>query len=229
MIQMLPYPDSDKAWLQVKGNVFTNYVGTDRVVVSGSTAVGVDIFNWANGGVIYLNDNNGAAKIRMYTGANGGGAVMAVDGITTTQVMQITGGSDLAEPFETSCGSELDPGTVVIIDDQNPGKLCVASEPYDSRVAGVISGAGGIKPGLTLKQEGLLESGQNVALSGRVFVRASTVNGAIKPGDLLTTSSAPGLAMKATDRDRAFGSTIGKAMGVLEHGEGLVLALVNLH
>jgi hypothetical protein len=34
--------------------------------------------------------------------------------------------------------------------------------------------------------------------------------------------------MKATDRDRAFGATIGKAMTSLEEGRGLVLVLVSL-
>ena len=95
-------------------------------------------------------------------------------------------------------------------------------------VAGVVSGAGGINPGLTLTQEGLMEGGQNVALSGRVYALATAANGPIKPGDLLTTSDVPGHLMKATDRDRAYGTVLGKGMTGLEAGEGLVLVLVNL-
>ena len=34
--------------------------------------------------------------------------------------------------------------------------------------------------------------------------------------------------MKVTDHQRAFGTTIGKAMTPLESGKGLVLVLVNL-
>jgi hypothetical protein len=52
--------------------------------------------------------------------------------------------------------------------------------------------------------------------------------GAIKPGDLLTTSDTPGYAMKATDRARAQGAIISKAMSELKEGTGLVLVLVNL-
>jgi hypothetical protein len=61
-----------------------------------------------------------------------------------------------------------------------------------------------------------------------VYVLATTANGAIAPGDLLTTSDLPGYAMKATDRERSPGAIIGKAMTGLDEGEGLVLVLVNL-
>jgi len=153
---------------------------------------------------------------------------LEVVGTTKTQILEITGGSDLAEPFETTRPDDLIPGTVVIIDEANPGKLKMSETPYDTRVAGVVSGAGGIKPGLTLKQEGVIEGTHNITLSGRVYVLASAVNGPIRPGDLLTTSSIPGHCMKATDQSRWPGAVIGKAMSSMETGTGLVLVLVNL-
>ncbi len=73
-----------------------------------------------------------------------------------------------------------------------------------------------------------MEGGQNVALTDRVYDLATTANGPIKPGDLLTTSEVLGHAMKATDFVRWQGAVIGKAMSSLEKGEGLVLVLVNL-
>jgi hypothetical protein len=163
----------------------------------------------------------------------GGGDVsdpnVVIGGRTTTRVLEITGGSDLAEPFPISYSSELPPGSAVIIDDENPGHLTLSSNPYDRRVAGIVSGAGGINSGLTLSQQGVMEGDQNIALSGRVYVLATASNGAIKPGDLLTTSSIPGHAMKSTDKARSHGAIIGKAMGSLEEGEDLVLVLVTLH
>ena len=150
------------------------------------------------------------------------------DGTTSTDVLEIRGGSDLAEPFPVSNDEELPAGGVVVIDENNPGHLKLSTEPYDKRVAGVVSGAGGIKPGLTLKQEGFMEGNQNIALAGRVYVLAITENGAIKSGDLLTTSSTPGHAMKATDSSKSNGAIIGKAMTELEQGQGIVLVLVNL-
>lgn len=156
-------------------------------------------------------------------------AKLTVAGRTKTEVLEITGGSDLAEPFEMSESELLPAGSVVVIDDKNSGKLKLSSTPYDSKVAGIISGAGGINPGLTLTQAGMSEGGQNVALTGRVYVLATSNNGPIKPGDLLTTSDIPGHAMKATDIEHRSGTTVGKAMSSLEVGDGLVLVLVSLH
>ena len=114
------------------------------------------------------------------------------------KILEITGGADLAEPFEMTEGT-LPVGSVVVIDAVNPGQLELTSRAYDSRVAGIISGAGGVRPGLTLNQQGTFDGGQNVALTGRVYAKASAANGPIQPGDLLTTSDLPGHAMKATD------------------------------
>ena len=141
----------------------------------------------------------------------------------------INGGSDLAEPFTITSGKEEVPqGAVVVIDKKNPGQLKMSDQPYDRRVAGVVSGANGIKPGIQMQQQGLLEGGKNVALTGRVYVLADASNGPIEPGDLLTTSSAPGQAMKVTDHARAQGAILGKAMTGLSEGNGMVLVLVAL-
>lgn len=142
--------------------------------------------------------------------------------------LQLTGGSDVAEPFPISDDDELPPGALVVIDEDNPGRLKLATSPYDARVAGVVSGAGGVKPGITLSQQSLGAGGQNVAISGRVYCLADAGFGAISPGDLLTTSPTAGHAMVASDRGRAYGTVIGKAMSALDSGTGLVLILVSL-
>ena len=151
-----------------------------------------------------------------------------VVGTTATDVLVIRGGADLAEPFEISDKKEITKGALVVIDENNPGQLKLSDRQYDKRVAGVVSGAGGLSPGLTLSQKGIIDNGVHVALTGRVYAMADCSNGPIKPGDLLTTSSVPGHTMKATDRKRSYGSVIGKAMSSLEKGRGLVLVLVNL-
>ncbi len=124
---------------------------------------------------------------------------------------------------------KIEAGLVVSIDPANPGKLELSAQAYDRRVAGVISGAGGVKPGMVMSQEGTLAGGQYpVALTGRVYCWVDASQGAIEPGDLLTTSNTPGHAMKAADVMKAQGAIIGKAMTGLKEGKGLVLVLVNL-
>jgi hypothetical protein len=150
-----------------------------------------------------------------------------VNGATYTKTLTITGGSDVAEPFQMST-KEILKGSVVVIDNQNPGQLKLSDRAYDSRVAGIVSGANGINPGIALHQDGALEGGQNVALSGRVYVLADASSGAIKPGDLLTTSNTPGHAMKVTNHAKAQGAILGKAMSSLKEGKGTVLVLVTL-
>src|SRR5215831_2498041 len=49
-------------------------------------------------------------------------------------------GADCAEHFYVGCVEESEPGTVMAIDDS--GTLTPSCQPYDKRVAGVISGAG---------------------------------------------------------------------------------------
>jgi len=141
--------------------------------------------------------------------------------------LTIRGGCDLAEPFEMS-DREIPKGSLVIIDEEHAGKLKLARQEYDTRVAGIVSGANGVNPGISLHQEGVMDGGQNVALSGRVYALADASHGAIRPGDLLTSSNLPGHVMKVTDHVKAQGAIVGKAMSALKAGQGLVLVLVSL-
>jgi hypothetical protein len=145
-----------------------------------------------------------------------------------TSVLEITGGADLAEPFEIT-GKDVRPGSLVVIDSDRPGALKIADKAYDRRVAGVVSGAGGLGIGITLGQRRPgSDEGHHVAMTGRVYALADTRQGPIEPGDLLTTSDTPGHAMRARDAGRSQGAVIGKAMTSLAEGRGLVLVLVNL-
>lgn len=139
-------------------------------------------------------------------------------------------GSDFAEKFEISPSenTEIQAGYVVSIDPDNAGQLKIADESYDKRVVGIISGAKGINPGMIMGQEGTIADGDYpVALSGRVYVSTTDVNGTIEPGDMLTTSEMPGHAMKAKTKKNSYGSIIGKALTAPDQN-GYVLVLVNL-
>lgn len=146
-----------------------------------------------------------------------------VNGTTRTKVLEIAG-ADLVESFDVDATAE--PGTLLVIDDQNPGRLKASTQAYDNKVAGVVSGAGGLTAGILLGHGSAVHGSTPVAMTGRVFVKCTTENGVIRPGDMLTTSSSPGHAMRATDLDRSFGAVIGKAMSRLDSDTGLVLVLV---
>lgn len=156
---------------------------------------------------------------------------VTVQGEITAQAVNITGGADLAERFTVHPAEDVlpKPGMVVRIDGARPGELAVSDRAYDKRVAGVVSGAGPLKPGLTLEGGG--ESGRThpIALTGRTWVLADATQHRVAPGDLLTTSDAPGHAMAVRDHAEAQGAILGKAMTALEQGQrGLVLMLVTL-
>ena len=153
-----------------------------------------------------------------------------LSGEMTVDVINIAGGADLSENFEVAeTAAKPRPGMVVCIDPDNPGELVVSGKAYDRTVAGIISGAGGVHPGMLMGHEGTIADGDHpVALTGRVYCWADASSGPIQPGDLLTTSDTPGHAMKVADPAQAFGAVIGKAMTSLEEGTGLVLTLVSL-
>ncbi|MCG3132720.1 MAG: hypothetical protein FLDDKLPJ_03586 [Phycisphaerae bacterium] len=155
------------------------------------------------------------------------GTITTDEGITASELV-LTGGADIAEPFNIRDAAPQ-AGMVVVIDPANAGELRLSTEPYDRKVVGVVSGAGDVKPGLRLGQKGSIADGEHpVALTGRVYVWCDASAGSIAPGDLLTTSTTPGHAMKAADHDRAQGAVLGKAMTGLREGKGLVLVLVTL-
>jgi hypothetical protein len=178
----------------------------------------------AEGGQISLWNASGVASILIDGDFNNSGR-----GRISTNELEITGGADIAEPFLVNNMDEIEPGTVLSIDPLNAGQLKIASNSYDRCVAGIVSGASEINPGLILKQTGTNADGKHlVALTGRVYCKAEAHNRPIRPGDLLTTSDLPGFAMAAGDMNRAQGAILGKAMTGLKNGQGLILVLVTL-
>jgi hypothetical protein len=224
-------------------------VGNMKVADSGGNdAVVLKADGYGSAGQISMYDNDGTETVRILAAeaATNGAEIklMKADGTTSieldaeydgdgriiTQELQITGGSDLSEQFEISseCG-EVKPGMVVCIEAYNPGNLVVSKKTYDRTVAGIVSGAGGVKPGMLMAQKGTKADGEHpVALTGRVWTYCDATNQPIEPGDLLTTSDMAGHAMKVTDYTRAQGAVLGKAMTALGDGQGLVLVLVSL-
>jgi hypothetical protein len=153
-------------------------------------------------------------------------ALLEVAGLAKVEILQITG-ADVAEKFPVS--EPVEPGMLVAIDSENPGKLCLCRGQYNRKIAGVVSGAKDFPAGAILGNLPGHEDSIPVALTGRVWVYCVAQKSAIKPGDMLTSSKRPGYAMPVSDYTQAHGAVLGKAMTTLEQGQaGLVLALINL-
>ena len=194
-------------------------------VSKGKGKAGVVGISETDGVGVYGEGRNGGTGVYGRSQNDADFAIYA-DGKMGAKEVHILGGADLAEWYNVN--GPVTPGTLMVIDEVNAGMLKASAYAYDSKVAGIVSGAGGVNPGLTLQQQGVLDGNTQVAIAGRVYVHATAVDSPILPGDLLTTSNVPGHAMKVTDRVQAYGAVIGKAMTGLESGEGLVLVLVNL-
>jgi len=154
------------------------------------------------------------------------GNITSVESITVSGDVILSGGMDCAEHFESALDQQLDPGSVVVIDDDGLVRECGA--PYDKRVAGIISGAGEYRPGVVLGECVSDRAPARVALIGKVFCKVDAGFAAIEAGDVLTSSPTPGHAMKASDTSRAFGAVVGKALRAQPNGRGLIPVLVTL-
>ncbi len=143
-----------------------------------------------------------------------------------TDIVELGEGLDYAEGFDVSAQDKIEPGSVLVIDEDNPGKLALSNTSYDTKVAGIVAGAKGLGSGVRL---GAGQFDYDVALAGRVYCKVDATEEAVEPGDLLTTSATPGYAMKASDYTHAQGAILGKAMESIEKGQkGKILVLVTL-
>jgi hypothetical protein len=139
--------------------------------------------------------------------------------------IRLVNAGDCAENFDVEDSTE-EPGTVMVA--SSNGRLRASNRPYDKRVAGVISGAGDLRPGVVLGSRGLMTDRLPIALIGRAYCKVDASYAPVEVGDLLTTSETRGHAMKATDPLLAFGSVIGKALQPVYSGVGLIPVLVAL-
>jgi hypothetical protein len=106
--------------------------------------------------------------------------------------------ADCAEHFDVLGGEEIVPGTVMAIDRDEA--LVPSYQPYDKKVAGIVSGAGQYRSAITLDNRPSQQGCLKIALMGKVYCKVDASYSPIEIGDLLTTSATRGHAMKACDQ-----------------------------
>ena len=245
---------SDRIRLQTSGgNIWLGGNGADGDLVlfaagGDNTTLG-DATIHLNGdtGNMVLRAADGSDRIRLQTsggniwlggnGADGDLVIFASSGDNTTladATIHLNGdagdiilrNADCAEDFEVQEDEDIEPGTVMVIGENS--RLCTSRKAYDRAVAGVVAGAGACRPGIVLGRKEGAGNALPIALVGRVFCKVDAGYGVVNVGDMLTTSPSPGYAMNAAEPLKAFGAVIGKALGSLKSGKGLVPALIAL-
>lgn len=150
-------------------------------------------------------------------------ATLDVNGDLRTKCISITGGCDLYE--RSKAAEEIEAGELVVSDGRSGFNFVKrADKKHDRKVVGVVSGGGGVSPGIELVMPGVLDGNVKIAIAGRVMVKTT---GKVEEGDMLTTSDVPGRAMAVKNFKKAMGAIVGKALTGPDEN-GFVLMLINL-
>ncbi len=202
--------------------------GSTGLYGSGSSR-GIHGHSWS-GVALYARTDSGNGNI-IEAWSSGTNRVFYVErsGYVRATETFVDGGADYAELLSGVAG--LEPADVLVIGPD--GQLTRSTQPYQASVAGVYSTAPGFLAGGGDEDADVTDK-VPLAMMGVVPVKASAENGSIQPSDLLTTSSTPGHAMKASpvtvDGVTFYpsGVIVGKALEGLDEGTGVIEMLVVL-
>lgn len=121
-------------------------------------------------------------------------------------------GADVAEAFDVNGDlAAYEAGDVLIISVDKDRAVEKSATPYSNLVAGVYA----TKPGVLLTEEHIdtdISDKVPMGVIGVIPTKVCMEGGAIKRGDMLVTSSQPGVAMKADPDKVKIGQVLGKAL-----------------
>jgi hypothetical protein len=166
---------------------------------------------------------NGNALIAEVASGTGNPAVFKANGANVARIDKNgkgffnggtqNSGADIAEAFDVAGDKkDYEPGDVLIISTSSDRKVEKSNAPYSTLVAGVYA----TKPGVLLTEKNAeadqLDKMVAMGVIGVIPTKVCLEGGAIKRGDLLVTSSIPGVAMKADIDKVKPGQIIGKSL-----------------
>jgi hypothetical protein len=159
-----------------------------------------------------------------------GGSITYQDGSVQSVAWNgVLQGGDYAESVDVSGDrAEYEPGDVLVVDRKAEGRFLKSSQPYSTAVMGIYSTRPGVVGRRQKSDRSHMAEEVPMAMIGVVPTKVTDEGGPIEPGDLLVTSSKPGYAMKGTDHSQMMGAIIGKALGHLDSGTGLIEVAVSL-
>ncbi len=213
------------------GDTGVGVAGLNQTATGATTGVLAQVLSSSGSAGVF--QAPGVASANLIVGKTSGSPVtirFRVDGAGRTFANQFTTpASDFAESILTAGDkSSYEAGDVLVIDPGSTRRVDRSSEPYSTLVAGIYS----TQPGMLATSHDIdapeLADEVPLAIVGIVPCKVSAENGQIQSGDLLVTSSTPGYAMKGTDRSRMLGAIVGKALGALAEGTGVIEVLVTL-
>jgi len=152
-------------------------------------------------------------------------------------------GGYVVDRFINGKSRKLERGDVVIVHDGSVDHFYgldnripilaveIANKAEDTRVCGIVDEPVASPSALRDLDGGKVDTslvGYMVTLGAYAHCKADATNGAISAGDLLTTSSTPGHVQKVSkERPAPAGAIIGKALGPLKKGKGIIPILVS--
>ncbi len=173
--------------------------------------------NGGNGGIPGGGGGGGGITTASAGVGNGGAGGNGARGEVRVWTVRGAGGADLAEIYYTN-DPLIQATDVVSIDPSIEAGVKMSVKPYDPNLLGVIS----TKPNMVMGGDISSSAAKAVplALTGRVPVKVTIANGAIKPGDYITSSNVPGMGMKATKAGPVIGIALtgydgGGPMGIV--------------
>jgi len=228
--------------LSVQGSVTANGLITANAGLTISSGQKLTLPDFSPNGIPFINGNNQMVQDAGSFSWDDANKILNVFGTMCVQDSSTTcnaspgtiyaasyqaAPADLAENYVSS--QQLQPGNVVTLEGQgNTEAIRESTTPYQKELIGIIS----TKPGITLNSDAKADSTHlyvyPVALQGRVPVKISSINGAIKAGDNITSSSIPGVAMDASGSGQIIGKALESYTDPNPNDVGQIMVFVNL-
>jgi hypothetical protein len=155
LIRPLPHPGGAPDGVMVQSPSATS--GNAGLVMRDASGVQTAAVTFADSAEILCLSTGDACGIAIDMNRNVGiGTTLPTDRLTVCGSIRASGsinanaGCDVAEAFELSEREKIEPGMVMVLDADRPGHLRISTKAYDTKVAGIVSGAKGTRPGVLL-------------------------------------------------------------------------------